>query len=80
MMTQSKMFCTTPGDALSQVWPAFLRKANLRDSDVRLLQGELRRVLDGDDALRRCSLRGGAGGQRQGCRGTGEQADHEVAP
>ncbi len=43
---KGKTVATTPGDALSQVWPAFLRKANLRDSDVRLLQGDAQTKLN----------------------------------
>ncbi len=43
---KGKTVATTPGDALSQVWPAFLKKANLRDSDVRLLQGDAQTKLN----------------------------------
>ncbi len=43
---KGKTVATTPGDALSQVWPAFLKKANLRDSDVRLVQGDAQTKLN----------------------------------
>ena len=43
---KGKTVATTPGDALSQVWPAFLKKANLKDSDVRLVQGDAQTKLN----------------------------------
>lgn len=43
---KGKTVATTPGDALSQVWPAFLKKANLQPSDVRLVQGDAQTKLN----------------------------------
>jgi NitT/TauT family transport system substrate-binding protein len=43
---KGKTVATTPGDALSQVWPAFLKKANLAESDVRLVQGDAQTKLN----------------------------------
>jgi NitT/TauT family transport system substrate-binding protein len=43
---KGKTVATTPGDALSQVWPAFLKKANLKESDVRILAGDAQTKLN----------------------------------
>lgn len=43
---KGKTVATTPGDALSQVWPAFLKKANLTEADVKILAGDAQTKLN----------------------------------
>jgi len=31
---------TTPGDSMSQIWPLFLKKAGLRESDMTIVSGD----------------------------------------
>jgi len=37
---KGKTVATTPGDSMSQIWPLFLRKAGLRESDMTILSGD----------------------------------------
>jgi NitT/TauT family transport system substrate-binding protein len=37
---KGKTVATTPGDSMSQIWPLFLKKANLKESDMKILSGD----------------------------------------
>lgn len=37
---KGKTVATTPGDSMSQIWPLFLKKAGLRESEMRILTGD----------------------------------------
>ena len=37
---RGKTVATTPGDSMSQIWPLFLKKAGLRESDMTILSGD----------------------------------------
>ena len=43
---KGRTVATTPGDALSQVWPAFLKKAGLTEADVKILAGDAQTKLN----------------------------------
>jgi len=37
---KGKTVATTPGDSMSQIWPLFLKKANLKESEMKILSGD----------------------------------------
>ncbi len=37
---KGKTVATTPGDSMSQIWPLFLKKTGLKDSDMKILSGD----------------------------------------
>src|SRR5215475_14786684 len=37
---RGKTVATTPGDSMSQIWPLFLKKAGLKESDMTILSGD----------------------------------------
>jgi NitT/TauT family transport system substrate-binding protein len=37
---KGKTVATTPGDSMSQIWPLFLKKANLKESDMKIVSGD----------------------------------------
>ncbi len=37
---KGKTVATTPGDSMSQIWPLFLKKAKLKESDMKILSGD----------------------------------------
>jgi NitT/TauT family transport system substrate-binding protein len=37
---KGKTVATTPGDSMSQIWPLFLKKAGLRESDMTIVSGD----------------------------------------
>jgi NitT/TauT family transport system substrate-binding protein len=37
---KGKIVATTPGDSLSQIWPLFLKKAGLKESDFKTVSGD----------------------------------------
>jgi NitT/TauT family transport system substrate-binding protein len=37
---KGKTVATTPGDSMSQIWPLFLKKAGLKESDMTILSGD----------------------------------------
>lgn len=37
---KGKTVATTPGDSMSQIWPLFLKKANLKESDFQIVSGD----------------------------------------
>ncbi|WP_407527889.1 ABC transporter substrate-binding protein [Methylobacterium oryzisoli] len=37
---KGKTVATTPGDSMSQIWPLFLKKAGLKESEMRILTGD----------------------------------------
>jgi NitT/TauT family transport system substrate-binding protein len=39
---RGKTVALTPGDSLSQIWPLFLKKTNLSESDVKIVAGDAR--------------------------------------
>ena len=43
---KGKTVATTPGDSMSQIWPLFLKKANLKESDMKILSGDATTKLD----------------------------------
>jgi NitT/TauT family transport system substrate-binding protein len=43
---KGKKVATTPGDSLSQIWPLFLKKAGLKESDMQILSGDAQTKLN----------------------------------
>ena len=37
---KGKTVAVTPGDSMSQIWPLFLKKINLKESDVKIVSGD----------------------------------------
>jgi NitT/TauT family transport system substrate-binding protein len=37
---KGKTVVVTPGDSMSQIWPLFLKKTNLKESDIKILSGD----------------------------------------
>src|SRR5829696_6647876 len=37
---KGKTVATTPGDSMSQIWPLFLKKAGLKESDMKIVSGD----------------------------------------
>jgi NitT/TauT family transport system substrate-binding protein len=37
---KGKTVATTPGDSMSQIWPLFLKKTGLKESDMKILSGD----------------------------------------
>ena len=37
---KGKTVAITPGDSMSQIWPLFLKKTNLKESDIKILSGD----------------------------------------
>src|SRR5919206_827176 len=37
---KGKTVATTPGDSMSQIWPLFLKKTNLKESDFKVVSGD----------------------------------------
>jgi NitT/TauT family transport system substrate-binding protein len=37
---KGKTVAVTPGDAMSQIWPLFLKKTNLKESDLKIVSGD----------------------------------------
>jgi NitT/TauT family transport system substrate-binding protein len=37
---KGKTVAVTPGDSMSQIWPLFLKKANLKESDIKIVSGD----------------------------------------
>src|SRR6267378_5743822 len=37
---KGKTVAVTPGDSMSQIWPLFLKKTNLKESDVKIVSGD----------------------------------------
>jgi len=53
---KGKTIATTPGDSMSQIWPLFLKRTGLKESDMRIVSGDaqtkLNAVINGQaDAL-----------------------------
>src|SRR3546814_1768676 len=49
---KGKTVATTPGDSMSQIWPLFLKKTGLKESDFKTVSGDgttkLNAVINGD--------------------------------
>src|SRR5215813_10442966 len=43
---KGKTVATTPGDSLSQIWPLFLKKAGLKESEMQILSGDAQTKLN----------------------------------
>lgn len=43
---KGKIVATTPGDSMSQIWPLFLRKTGLKESDFRVVSGDAQTKLN----------------------------------
>ena len=43
---KGKTVAITPGDSLSQIWPLFLKKAGLKESDVKIVSGDAQTKLN----------------------------------
>src|SRR5256885_14209565 len=43
---KGKTVAVTPGDSMSQIWPLFLKKANLKDSDFKQVAGDAQTKLN----------------------------------
>jgi len=43
---KGKTVALTPGDSLSQIWPLFLRKTGLAESDVKIVSGDIQTKLN----------------------------------
>jgi NitT/TauT family transport system substrate-binding protein len=43
---RGKIVALTPGDSLSQIWPLFLRKTNLTESEVKIVSGDIQTKLN----------------------------------
>ncbi|MEA2875090.1 MAG: NitT/TauT family transport system substrate-binding protein [Hyphomicrobiales bacterium] len=37
---KGKTVAVTPGDSMSQIWPLFLKKTNLKESDIKIVSGD----------------------------------------
>src|SRR5689334_11494069 len=37
---KGKIVATTPGDSMSQIWPLFLKKTGLKESEMRIVSGD----------------------------------------
>jgi NitT/TauT family transport system substrate-binding protein len=37
---KGKIVAVTPGDSMSQIWPLFLKKTNLKESDIKIVSGD----------------------------------------
>jgi NitT/TauT family transport system substrate-binding protein len=43
---RGKTVATTPGDSMSQIWPLFLKKAGLKESEMRIVSGDAQTKLN----------------------------------
>ena len=43
---QGKTVATTPGDSMSQIWPLFLKKTGLKESDFKIVSGDAQTKLN----------------------------------
>jgi NitT/TauT family transport system substrate-binding protein len=43
---RGKIVALTPGDSLSQIWPLFLRKTNLTESEIKIVSGDIQTKLN----------------------------------
>src|SRR5215210_7357436 len=43
---KGKIVATTPGDSMSQIWPLFLKKTGLKESDFRIVSGDAQTKLN----------------------------------
>jgi NitT/TauT family transport system substrate-binding protein len=43
---KGKTVATTPGDSMSQIWPLFLKKAGLKESEMQILSGDAQTKLN----------------------------------
>ena len=43
---RGKIVATTPGDSMSQIWPLFLKKAGLKESEMRIVSGDAQTKLN----------------------------------
>lgn len=43
---RGKIVAITPGDSLSQIWPLFLKKTGLKESDVKIVSGDIQTKLN----------------------------------
>src|SRR3954469_17280185 len=43
---KGKIVAVTPGDSMSQIWPLFLKKTNLKDSDFKQVAGDAQTKLN----------------------------------
>jgi len=43
---RGKTVATTPGDSMSQIWPLFLKKAGLKESEMRVVSGDAQTKLN----------------------------------
>ncbi len=43
---KGKTVATTPGDSMSQIWPLFLKKTGLKESDFRIVSGDAQTKLN----------------------------------
>src|SRR5215470_11897055 len=43
---KGKIVAVTPGDSMSQIWPLFLKKTNLKDSDFKTVAGDAQTKLN----------------------------------
>jgi NitT/TauT family transport system substrate-binding protein len=43
---KGKTVATTPGDSMSQIWPLFLKKAGLKESEMKILSGDAQTKLN----------------------------------
>src|SRR5215207_5416011 len=44
---KGKIVATTPGDSMSQIWPLFLKKTGLKESEFRIVSGDAQTKLNG---------------------------------
>ncbi|WP_246776685.1 ABC transporter substrate-binding protein [Microvirga sp. VF16] len=43
---RGKIVATTPGDSMSQIWPLFLKKAGMKESEMRIVSGDAQTKLN----------------------------------
>src|SRR3982751_5097109 len=43
---KGKTVATTPGDSMSQIWPLFLKKTNLKESEMKIVSGDAQTKLN----------------------------------
>jgi NitT/TauT family transport system substrate-binding protein len=43
---KGKIVATTPGDSMSQIWPLFLKKTGLKESEMRIVSGDAQTKLN----------------------------------